>query len=114
MRGKAAILVILLAMFCTEADAQWRRRWRRSVPRATPQRTVPQRTTSQRSFPYSSTQLPPRLPYPGPPWQRATDDYYRAAYPKYYGGFHAREFQNLGFPSGDIGLRGNGLYMGPW
>lgn len=52
--------------------------------------------------------------YPGPPWQRSTDDYYRAAYPKYYGGFHARELQNLGFPSSDIGLRGNGLYMGPW
>lgn len=28
-------------------------------------------------------------------------------YPKYYGGFHYRELQNLGYPSGDIGIRGS-------
>ena len=35
-------------------------------------------------------------------------------YPKYYGGFHYRYFQETGFPPGDIGLRGNGVYMTPW
>ena len=35
-------------------------------------------------------------------------------YPKYYGGFHARYFQDLGLPPGDIGLRGNGIYATPW
>lgn len=35
-------------------------------------------------------------------------------YPKYYGGFHYRHLDNIGIPSGDIGLRGNGLYMSPW
>ena len=35
-------------------------------------------------------------------------------YPKYYGGFHARHFDTLGIPTGDIGLRGNGIYMMPW
>lgn len=35
-------------------------------------------------------------------------------YPRYYGGFHARYFDNLGIPSGDIGLRGNSLYASPW
>ena len=35
-------------------------------------------------------------------------------YPKYYGGFHARYFQDLGMSPGDIGLRGNGIYPTPW
>jgi len=42
--------------------------------------------------------------------------YQRAAelYPKYYGGFHARHFDNIGIPPGDVGLRGNGIYLPPW
>jgi hypothetical protein len=28
-------------------------------------------------------------------------------YPKFYGGFHARYFEELGRPSGDLGLRGH-------
>ncbi len=35
-------------------------------------------------------------------------------YPKYYGSFHYRHLDNIGIPTGDIGLRGNGLYMSPW
>ncbi len=35
-------------------------------------------------------------------------------YPKYYGSFHYRHLDNIGIPSGDIGLRGNGIYMSPW
>ena len=35
-------------------------------------------------------------------------------YPKYYGSFHYRHLDNIGIPNGDIGLRGNGLYMSPW
>ena len=38
----------------------------------------------------------------------------REWYPKYYGGFHSRALQNLGVPTGDIGLRGNGFMMNPW
>lgn len=34
--------------------------------------------------------------------------YGRAVYPQYYGGIHARQLQNIGIPSGDIGIRGNG------
>ena len=40
--------------------------------------------------------------------------YYRGAYPRYFGGFHARELQNLGVPPGDVGLRGNGWTWSPW
>ncbi|MDA1054195.1 MAG: hypothetical protein O3C40_27425 [Planctomycetota bacterium] len=35
-------------------------------------------------------------------------------YPKYYGSFHYRHLDNIGIPSGDIGIRGNGIYMSPW
>jgi hypothetical protein len=35
-------------------------------------------------------------------------------YPKYYGSFHYRHLDNIGIPNGDIGIRGNGIYMSPW
>lgn len=35
-------------------------------------------------------------------------------YPKYYGSFHYRHLDNIGIPNGDIGFRGNGIYMSPW
>ncbi len=38
----------------------------------------------------------------------------RGPYPKFTGGFHSREMQNLGVPTGDVGLRGNGFSMFPW
>lgn len=40
--------------------------------------------------------------------------YYNHYYPKYIGGFNARYFDSIGVPSGDVGLRGNGIYMTPW
>ena len=44
----------------------------------------------------------------------ASGAYARAVYPKYYGGFHSRQLQNIGVPTGDIGLRGNGITATPW
>ena len=46
--------------------------------------------------------------------QAAIGAYGRAVYPKYYWGFHAREFQNVGVPHGDIGTLGSGLSRDPW
>ena len=46
--------------------------------------------------------------------QAAIAAYGRAVYPKYYWGFHAREYENLGLPHGDIGVVGNGLTRTPW
>jgi hypothetical protein len=46
--------------------------------------------------------------------QAAVGAYGRAVYPKYYWGFHAREFQNIGVPHGDIGIRGNDLPNSGW
>ena len=40
--------------------------------------------------------------------------YGRAVYPRYYGSIHARQIQNIGVPTGDIGLRGNGITPTPW
>jgi hypothetical protein len=62
---------------------------------------------------------------PNPPPARAPRDashvyrynpygHYREPYPKYYGGFHARFFDNYGVPTGDVGVRGNGIYWTPW
>lgn len=46
-----------------------------------------------------------------PEARRYSQDYYWPAnanerYPKFYGGFHSRYFDEIGRPSGDIGLRG--------
>jgi hypothetical protein len=40
-----------------------------------------------------------------PAWER---------YPKFQGGFHSRQLQDLGVPTGDQGLRGNGFSIYPW
>jgi hypothetical protein len=40
--------------------------------------------------------------------------YARELYPKYQAGFHSRSLQNIGVPTGDVGIRGNGIYMNPW
>ena len=46
--------------------------------------------------------------------QAAMGAYGRAVYPKYYWGLHAREFQNIGTPPGDRGIRGDGIQWQPW
>jgi hypothetical protein len=38
----------------------------------------------------------------------------REVYPQYNAGFHARTLQNIGIPTGDIGIRGNGIHPNPW
>ena len=40
--------------------------------------------------------------------------YMNSQFPKYYGGFHANYFQDMGMSPGDIGLRGNGIFATPW
>jgi len=47
---------------------------------------------------------------PSPP----PKSYDSSRYPKFIGGFHSRELQNVGVPPGDVGLRGNGFSMFPW
>ena len=48
------------------------------------------------------------------PTYQQTRQYLNWHYPKYIGGFHANYFRDLGVPPGDIGLRGNGIYIAPW
>ena len=46
--------------------------------------------------------------------QAAIGAYGKAVYPKYYWGFHARDFQNIGVPHGDVGMGGSGIQRDPW
>jgi hypothetical protein len=46
--------------------------------------------------------------------QPAFNRHYQGYYSQYYGGFHARHLQNIGVPTGDIGIRGNGITTTPW
>lgn len=98
------VCVALWLVFVSPCDAG--PRMRSVLVRPAPRRiAVPSQMPEQRVDP-----VPPRAslrPY-------TPADYYRDAYPKYYGGFHARYFDNYGSPSGDIGLRGNSLYWTPW
>ena len=64
-------------------------------------------------WPHRSARYAPRK-RPAPVQRYNPYDYYRQVNPKYYGGFHASYFDNLGVPSGDVGLRGNGIYWSPW
>ena len=69
-----------------------------------------------RTWIYRSTHVPVRWQQPirQAPSYWETYQYMNSRYPKYYGGFHASYFDNMGIPPGDIGLRGNGIYMTPW
>ena len=52
-----------------------------------------------------------------PVYLREQGAWAREYYPQYYGGIHARNVQNIGIPSGDIGIRGNGgvgVGWNPW
>lgn len=63
--------------------------------------------------PKPSHELPP---FAGPPsaYRGQPYQYYRDRNPQYYGGFHSRQLQNVGIPTGDIGIRGNGVFWTPW
>lgn len=50
----------------------------------------------------------------GGPYRYNPYHQYKAMYPKYYWGLHAKTYQNIGIPNGDIGIRGNGITPNPW
>jgi len=56
----------------------------------------------------------PPSTYRAAPSYSETYQYLNQRYPKYYGGFHASYFENMGVPTGDLGPRGNGIYRTPW
>lgn len=56
----------------------------------------------------------PRRRAGGPSKQAQVAALGRATYPRYYHSLHARQIQNIGVPTGDIGLRGNGITWTPW
>ena len=53
--------------------------------------------------------------YPGVNKYQLNSARARKVYPQYYWGFHARHLQNIGVPTGDIGMGGaNGFTRNPW
>lgn len=65
---------------------------------------------------WGAPSAPPKV-WRGPPPRYTNPEYYdnlRARYPKFQYGFHSSYFHNMGLPPGDIGIRGNGIYMTPW
>jgi hypothetical protein len=87
-------ILVLLLLACSPAEA---RGWRRA----------------QRSAPAPQAKFADEGPAHVAPLRAAPVDP-RAIYPKYYGGFHARALQDIGIPTGDRGIRGNGIYANPW
>jgi hypothetical protein len=87
-------ILVLLFVACTPAEARgWRRANRSpSAPHA--------KFATQHPVHAAPLHTPPVDP--------------RAIYPKYYGGFHTRALQDIGIPTGDRGIRGNGIYANPW
>lgn len=90
---RAILLAVVMVMVCLAAPAAEAGGWR------------------MRQRGYDPYQQPVALPPFASP---RTDAYWRAQYPQYYGGFHARHLQNIGIPTGDIGIRGNSITVNPW
>ena len=90
-------LLTLSVMMATVAQAEPRR------TRAIQRRTAESRAIDART---------PALGAEVPNGNRSTG--YAGRYPKFQGGFHSRQLQDIGVPTGDQGLRGNGFQMYPW
>ena len=71
---------------------------------------------SYNSFPTDPPLAPTWLhgPVRRAPTHEEYKQYMNSHFPKYYGGFHANYFQDIGIPPGDVGLRGNGIFPSPW
>lgn len=107
------VLILLLALSVNPAAAHAAGKRNRAarVERNAAARSLDGRSLEGRSVDARSLDAQVRSPVTGQPLPR---DPYAGRYPKFYGGFHSRELQNIGVPSGDIGLRGNGFSMFPW
>ena len=96
MRNIWVLLAVAAVLLLAANDCQaGRRGWLRNPPDPTPLVGDGQ----------GSEHTPPGYP---------RYQYSKQVYPKYYYGFHARQMQNIGVPSGDVGLRGNGIMYNPW
>ena len=95
-------VLILAATLATVARAESRR------TRAIQRRAAETRTVDGRTLYARSVEMGAEVPN----GNRATG--YAGRYPKFQGGFHYRQLQDVGVPTGDQGLRGNGFQMYPW
>ena len=86
------LLMVVLPISETEASGQ---------PRGLLRRLAAARAARE---PASIPPAPAEPRSPGPP--SATWSMTPELYPQWYGGFHGRFLQNYGFPTGDLGVRG--------
>jgi len=130
MRKAVLILVATAAVFFSldveNSDAQIFRRFRTKAPEVAPPlwvqppghvgTYVPQNLAATPKFPVEDYFTPRRpklsMLLDGP----MTHKYRNPAEvdSRYIGGFHQSHFQNIGIPSGDIGLRGNAYNWRTW
>lgn len=129
MRTAVLVLVasaILFSIDVEDSHAQILRRFRTKAPEAAPPvwvqsaghigTYVPQNLAAAPKFPVDDYFTPRRpklsMLLDGP----MTHKYRNPAEvdARYIGGFHQSHFQNIGIPSGDIGLRGNAYNWRTW
>jgi hypothetical protein len=97
VRSAVVFLAACLFLLAAGHDAQAAGRWRA----AREARRAAQQQFQEQQLPAAVIRRPP-----------ISDP--REIYPQYQGGFHSRALQNIGVPTGDIGIRGNGFMMNPW
>ena len=103
----AALAIACVALSCDPSDAiAGGRRPRLAASSGEDLRLGPSGPLGARVSPQFNDARPVVRPAPGAA--------YSGRYPKFQGGFHSRELQNIGVPSGDVGLRGNGFSAFPW
>jgi hypothetical protein len=96
MRLIRILLLLLLLSILSSNDLQGEVRERGMFRRA-----AAARTTGSAPSPFPATEGRQQSLRPSATWSMTPE-----LYPQWYGGFHGRALQNYGYPSGDLGLRG--------
>lgn len=109
------VIGILLVAVTATSEAKRRRGfgWFRSRLTVPPRPTAPHPPAAHRPA-HAAPPAAHAAPLPNGPPRYTPYHYYRDRNPRYYGGFHARQFDNIGMPPGDVGFRGNGLQWNAW
>jgi hypothetical protein len=116
VRAFGLTLVGLFVLSVNPCDAQLiRGRWQRMKPveqdvvtaEKLPNRSSWKPTSNAKPWMHSTNRISDRWGRPDPLNVEENNS-------RYIGGFHYTYFQDLGIPTGDIGLRGNGVFWRPW
>lgn len=111
------LLFVAVILTVSNCHAQTRRGLFRRGARVQQQALPPAKRVNQDQFEASSSvgpyrRFPAASRYFNPSNMQSWDP--GSGNQRYIGGFHYTHFQNIGIPSGDIGLRGNAYHWRPW